>query len=452
MIRGAARVGRGLNAPGRACRCVFWLISVAACASEAAPALDLEVALAAPPRPSNCATVAAGANLQAEVEGVLEGAVLCLEPGSYSGPLTVSRRVEIWGPREAVIRSAGEGTTIQIEADGSAITGLTVDGSGGRFDTLDAAIHVVADDVRVEGVRVQGAAFGLLVEKANRASILNNVVQGPDQGPLGLRGDGIRLWETRDSVVRDNQVIGCRDMVVWYSSRNRLVRNTVVRSRYGTHFMYSHDNHVQGNRYIDNVVGIFIMYSRNLVLRDNLLARSTGPGGMGLGIKESGNLTVSDNAFIANTKGVYMDTAPLEPDDFNTFENNGFFHSEVAVLMHSSEKRNAFRGNQFVSNHSQLQVEGGGDALSVEWDGNSFDDYAGFDMDRDGFGDIPYELRRLSSQLESTYPQLQFFRGAITLQLLDAISSLFPMVEPKTTMVDPRPAMGPVDWSRFDAR
>jgi nitrous oxidase accessory protein len=382
-------------------------------------------------------TVAAGANLQGIIDGADDGATLCLEPGSYFGPLNVTKSVEIWGPRDAVIRSSGEGTTIEIAADGSSLIGVTVDGSGGRFDTLDAAVHVVADDVRVEGIRVQSAAFGLLIEKANRAMILNNVVQGPDEGPLGLRGDGIRLWETRDSEIRDNQVLGCRDMVVWYSSNNKLIRNTVVRSRYGTHFMYSHDNQVEGNEYLDNVVGIFIMYSRNLTLRDNLLARSSGPGGMGLGIKESGNLTVSGNAFIANT----MDTAPLEPDDFNTFENNAFFHSEVAVLMHSSEKRNAFLGNQFVSNHSQLQVEGGGNALGVDWNGNSFDDYAGYDMDRDGFGDIPYELRRLSSQLESTYPQLQFFRGAITLELLDAISSLFPMVEPQTTLIDSRPRM-----------
>jgi nitrous oxidase accessory protein len=396
--------------------------------------------------------VVAGTDLQATVDGANDGAVLCLEPGSYYGPLTFTKSVEIWGPRDAVIRSSGEGTTIEIKADGSALTGLTVDGSGGRFDTLDAAVHVVADDIQVEGVRVQNAVFGLLIEKSNRAKILNNLVQGPDEGPLGLRGDGIRLWETRDSEVRDNQVIGCRDMVIWYSSNNKLVRNTVVRSRYGTHFMYSHGNHVEGNRYLDNVVGIFIMYSRNLTLRDNLLARSSGPGGMGLGIKESGNLTVSDNAFIANTKGVYMDTAPLEPDDFNTFENNAFFHSEVAVLMHSSAKRNAFLGNQFVSNHSQLQVEGGGNALGVDWKGNSFDDYAGYDMDRDGFGDIPYELRRLSSQLESTYPQLQFFRGAITLELLDAISSLFPMIEPETTLIDPRPRMSAVDWKAFDAR
>lgn len=394
----------------------------------------------------------AGSDLQAALDEAEYGATLCLEPGSYGGPIVIGKRVHLWGTRDAVVLSTGQGTTIEVEADGSSLRGFTVDGSGGRFDTLDAAVHVVADDVRVEGVRVDNAAFGLLVEKSNRAMIIDNVVQGPDEGPLGLRGDGIRLWETRESEVRGNQVIGCRDMVIWYSSNNRLLHNTVVRSRYGTHFMYSHDNVVEGNQYLDNVVGIFIMYSRNVALRDNLLARSSGPGGMGLGIKESGNLTVTDNAFIANTKGVYMDTTPLEPDDFNTFEDNAFFHSEVAILMHSSEKRNAFVGNTFVSNHSQLQVEGGGNALSVDWDGNSFDDYAGYDMDRDGYGDIPYELRRLSSQLESTYPQLQFFRGAITLALLDAISSLFPMMEPETTLIDPRPRIGALEWKTLDAR
>ncbi|MFW2388311.1 MAG: nitrous oxide reductase family maturation protein NosD [Polyangiales bacterium] len=451
-MRGAARVGRGLTALGRACLCASFLVAAASCAREAAPSPESRTAAAPPSRPDDCVAVRAGADLQAAIEGAAEGASLCLASGSYDGPLVIGKRIEIWGTRDAFIKSKGQGTTIEMEADGSVLAGLTVDGSGGRFDTLDAAVHVTADDVRVEGVRVQGAAFGLLIEKSNRASIVDNMIQGPDEGPLGLRGDGIRLWETRDSVVRGNQVIGCRDMVVWYSSGNRLIDNTVVRSRYGTHFMYSHENVVEGNRYLDNVVGIFIMYSRNLRLRDNLLARSGGPGGMGLGIKESGNLTVSANAFIANTKAVYMDTAPLEPEDFNTFENNAFFHSEIAVLMHSSEKRNAFRGNHFVSNHSQLQVEGGGNALAVDWQGNSFDDYAGYDMDNDGFGDIPYELRRLSSQLESTYPQLQFFRGAITLQLLDAISSLFPMVEPETTMIDPRPSMGSLDWSTFDAR
>lgn len=452
MSRSAACVGRGLNIPGRARASVLALMTALGCASGTTPPLTGEAASVSPDRPLACVPVAAGADLQAAIDGSEDGAALCLAAGAYDGPLTVTKPVTIWGPREAVIHSGGQGTTIQVQADGAALLGLTVDGSGGRFDTLDAAVHVVADDVRVQGVRVQNAVFGLLVEKVNRAALIDNVVQGPDSGPLGLRGDGIRLWETHDSEVRNNQVIGCRDVVVWYSRDNQIVENTVLRSRYGTHFMYSHGNHVEGNRYLDNVVGIFIMYSRNLTLRDNLLVRSSGAGGMGLGIKESGNLTVTGNAFIADTKGVYMDTTPLEPDDRNIFENNAFFYSEVAVVMHSSEDRNAFIGNTFVSNHSQLEVEGGGNALWVKWEGNAFDDYAGYDMDHDGFGDIPYELRRLSSQLESTYPQLQFFRGAITLGLLDAVSSLFPMIAPKTMLVDPRPRMGAMQWKAFDAR
>ena len=429
------------------------VLAFAACAPNSAAEELVDEAHASPTRPEPCVEVPAGSeDLQGVIDAASAGSSLCLRVGTHHGPLVIDKRLTLWGPRDAVIQSPGHGTTIEVEGDGVELLGFTVDGSGGRFDTLDAAVHVVANDVRVEQLLVRNAAFGLLIEKSNRAAIIDNVVRGPDAGPLGLRGDGIRLWETRDSEVRGNRVIGCRDMVIWYSSNNRLTDNSVVRSRYGTHFMYSHDNLVERNEYIDNVVGIFIMYSRNVSLRKNLLARSSGPGGMGLGIKESGNLTVLKNAFIANTKGVYMDTTPLEPTDFNTFENNAFFHSEVAVLMHSSEKRNAFYGNTFVSNHSQLQVEGGGNALAVDWRGNSFDDYAGYDMDGDGFGDIPYELRRLSSQLESTYPQLQYFRGGITLELLDAISALFPMMAPETTLIDPRPRVHRLEWEVFDAR
>lgn len=452
MSRDAARNGRGRRAFGRACAGVVILLTVASCDSPADSILVGAREHEAPTPSEDCIAVAGGTDLQQAVEEAEEGSTLCLEAGSYDGPLDVTKKVTIWGPHEAVIRSSGKGTTIELRADGAELLGVTVDGSGGRFDTLDAAVHVTGDHNRVEGVVVRNAAFGLLVEKANYALIRNNLVLGPDQGPLGLRGDGIRLWETRHSVIEGNEVVGSRDMVVWYSNDNRIVDNTVLRGRYGTHFMYSHDNVIEGNRYIDNVVGIFIMYGRNIEVKNNLLARSSGPGGMGLGIKESGNLVVSDNFFVSNTKGVYIDTSPLDLEHFNKFERNAFYHSEIAVQMHGSERRNTFSDNTFVSNHSQVQVAGGGDALGVDWKQNAFDDYAGYDMDGDGFGDIPYELRQLSSQLASTYPQLLFFRGAITLELLDAISSLFPLVQPRTTLIDSRPRMNAGTWTDPHAR
>ena len=395
-------------------------------------------------RPTSCSPIEANATLQSAVDRAKPGESLCLANGRYSGPVIIGKPgIRLWGSPRAVIVSTGSGTTVHLKARDTALLGLTVDGSGRRYDLLDAAVHVTADDVRVEGVTVKNAVFGLLLEKVYRATLRFNLVLGPDSGPLGMRGDGIRLWETRQSFVGQNRLVGSRDMVVWYSSGNRFVANTVARGRYGTHFMYSHENRVEDNRYIDNVVGIFAMYSRNLTLKRNLIARSHGAGGMGLGVKESGNLSVEDNRFISNTVGVYLDTSPLEPGDRNRFSRNTISLSQTGVVFHSSQRRNTFADNRFADNQLQVEVAGGGDALGVKWRRNDFDDYIGYDMDNDGYGDVPYTLRRLSSQLQSRFPGLAFFRGSATLALLDAMSELFPLFKPRTILRDPRPRLGP---------
>ena len=46
-----------------------------------------------------------------------------------------------------------------------------------------------------------------------------------------------------------------------------------------------------------------------------------------------------------------------------------------------------------------MVIEGGGDAADVAWSGNYFDDYAGYDLDRDGIGDVAYELRSFEDDL-----------------------------------------------------
>ena len=169
-------------------------------------------------------------------------------------------------------------------------------------------------------------------------------------------------FRARDSVIADNVVTNARDLVVWYSSGNTIRNNHVSGCRYGTHFMYSHKNVVTDNRYRDNVVGIFVMYSHDLELSRNLIAHCRGAAGMGLGIKESGNLQVVENAFLANTTGVYLDSSPLDPAHSNQFDRNQFRMSETAISFHSSSKRNEFTSNSLRDNARQVQVGGGGDA------------------------------------------------------------------------------------------
>ena len=403
------------------------------------------------PRPTAGIAVEPG-ELIAALERAAPGAVLCLEPGVHPGPLTLDKPVTIWGPPQAVVRSQGSGTTIAVEAPGIRLLGFTVDGSGGRFDTTDAAVRVRADGAEVRGLRIINALFGILVELAEHVQIVDNLVVGTGQKAMGLRGDGIRLWETRNSTVSGNRVYDARDVVVWYSSGNRITGNSISGCRYGTHFMYSHENLIAENNYQGNVVGVFVMYSRDVELRRNLIARCSGAAGIGLGVKESGNLTVVENAFLANTTSVYLDTSPLNLDHSNRFERNHFRMSDTAVSFHASPVRNEFIANTLRDNSSQVKVGGGGNALGSIWRGNFWDDYQGYDLDGDGIGDLPYEVRSLSGDLISKHKELAFLRGTPTLHMVDLVGQVLPLFAARQILVDRAPAMTPMALEWLDAR
>jgi nitrous oxidase accessory protein len=398
-------------------------------------------ALPAPAAPSGAVIVAAGLPLQPSIDAAAPGAVLWLEPGDHAGPAVIARPLQLLGTRAAVVSSPGRGTTIDVRADGVVLRGFTVAGSGDRLDQQDGGVRVRGSDVTVAGLRIDGVLFGIQVEQSARVQLLGNRVRGTAEPALGLRGDGIRLWETRDSVVRDNDVDRCRDLVVWYSSHNRLAGNVVRNCRYGTHFMYSHGNDVANNRYVDDVVGVFVMYSHDLTLRRNVLARAGGAAGIGLGLKESGNLVVEDNWILACATGIYLDTAPLDLAHENRFACNTVRLCETAVAFHASAPRNEFTGNDFRDNGAVVAVGGDGDALGCAFHGNHYDTYRGYDLDGDGVGDVPFVFRRLSSQLESRCAELALLHGAPAMAMVDLVGELMPLFAPRELLRDPAPAM-----------
>jgi nitrous oxidase accessory protein len=323
-----------------------------------------------------------------------------------------------------------------------ALLGLTVDGSGSRFDVLDASIKLdKGEDVRIEGVKVERSTFGILLEEAKRVRVVGNHVVGIGGSAFGLRGDGIRLWETYDSLVESNLVEESRDLVVWYSSRNTLRNNVVRQGRYGTHFMYSHGNTVEDCRYLENEVGIFVMYSRDILVRRNLMLGASGAAGMGIGIKESGNARIEDNTLVDNTLGLFLDNSPITRGESNHFERNVIRLGEVGVAFLSTTHDNDFRDNELRDNHTSVRVESGGDAMGLVWEGNIFDDYVGYDLDGDDIGDVPYELSDLGSVLEAQNADLAFLRGTPALSLVSLAGHVVPLLAPKPVLKDARPRM-----------
>lgn len=407
---------------------------------EARGMVDADVA-SGPPRPEPCTWIEPGASIQAALDDVANVAV-CLRSGDHQGPLRLARAVTLWGPSDAILHAPAK-TIVDVSGAGAAVLGLTIDGTGGRFDFVDGAVRIAANDVRVEGVTVTNAMFGILVERAARVRVIGNRIAGSRDPATGLRGDTIRIWETRDSVIEGNTIEDGRDLVVWYSRDNTVANNHVRRARYALHFMYSHGNVVRGNRLVDGVVGVFAMYSRDLRIANNVIANAAGAAGMAVGIKDSGNIFVTGNHLIHDTIGIYVDSSPMQRGDRVEIEGNVVRLGDTGIVFHSSAKDLAVTDNDFADNGVQVRVDGGGDATGALWTGNYFDDYAGYDLDGDGIGDVPYELRSLSNELVARTPNLALFRGTPALALVDAATHLDPLYQPAAVLIDRAPRIAP---------
>jgi nitrous oxidase accessory protein len=193
------------------------------------------------------------------------------------------------------------------------------------------------------------------------------------------------------------------------------------------------------------------MYSRGVRVRRNVFAASGGSAGVGLGLKESGDLRIEENLFVGNTVGIYVDLSPLAAADRNVFARNVLRLNDTAVSFLGPARGNAFLGNGFRDSQVQVAVGGRGDARDAEWRGNEFDDYAGYDLDGDGTGDVPYELRSLASDLVDDAPVLAFFRGTPALALAEAIGRAVPLFESRLVLVDAAPSTIRIPWTDGDA-
>jgi nitrous oxidase accessory protein len=181
------------------------------------------------------------------------------------------------------------------------------------------------------------------------------------------------------------------------------------------------------------------MYSKTTRVQGNQIFNSLGAGGVGIGMKESDDITITGNSIVYCATGIYTDQSPLDDRAVNRIEGNEIAYNAAGIVFHSEWVGNELRSNRFVSNMIGVTVEGNGSARENLWEGNYWSDYEGFDRDGDNVGDTPFEERHYIDQLWADNPVIKFFYGSPVLTFLDYLARLAPFSEPRLILVDRKP-------------
>jgi nitrous oxidase accessory protein len=325
-----------------------------------------------------------------------------------------------------------------LEAGNSVLRGLRLTGSGDSHDTDDACLDVRGHNNVIENLVVDNCLFGIDLKQSSRNIVRGNRISSKPF-ELGVRGDGLRLWYSHHNLVERNEVTDVRDMVGWYSSNNVFRDNVGRRSRYSFHFMFAKDNLVEHNRFYDNMVGVYLMYTERVHVRHNLISHANGAAGMALGFKETSDSDIEGNEFIYCAVGIGSDLSPFQPNTTIRFKNNRFAYNGIAVHFTSELGGNIFTDNAFEGNLNDVIQSGRGMADLNRWEGNYWDGYQGFDRDRNGVGDNPHELYAYADQVWMEIPMARFFKTSPVLELLDFLERLAPFSTPELQARDPKP-------------
>jgi nitrous oxidase accessory protein len=97
-----------------------------------------------------------------------------------------------------------------------------------------------------------------------------------------------------------------------------------------------------------------------------------------------------------------------------------------------------FERNNFVGNTFDLATNSR--SPSTVFAGNYWDDYRGYDVDRDGTGDVPHRPVRLFSVIVARQPASLILLRSTFATLLDAAERVLPSLTPDA-LVDATPAM-----------
>jgi nitrous oxidase accessory protein len=397
------------------------------------------VALAQTTGTSFAATVHVGSgerylSIKDGVAAAAAGDTVLVHSGTYHEfGITVSVPIVLIGVGDPVINARDQGEILTVAADSVHVEGLGFRNVGTSFMEDRAAVRLAeVSGCTVTRCRLDNAFFGIYVEKGLGCTVSDNVIVGQAVRE-STSGNGIHLWYCRDITVTGNEITGHRDGIYFEFVEDSHIEGNLSHGnlRYGLHFMFSHDDTYVDNTFIDNGAGVAVMYSQNVSMRGNRFERNWGSASYGLLLKDIRDSEILENTFYRNTTGIYAEGSNRMQVRRNEFLENGYGIKIMANSMDNVFTENNFRGNMFdVTTNSRQNFS--------RFHSNYWSSYRGYDLDRDGTGDVPHHPVRLFALIVEKQPPGMVLMNSLFVKIIDTAERVMPVFTPET-LVDETP-------------
>ncbi len=384
-------------------------------------------------------TVTPGGNiptLSKAIEMADSNDVIRLQEGRYiERDIVINKPLTIEGEGAAIIDAEGKGFALIVRADNVTIRNIEIRNTGKSF--MDDNAGILYEEVKgglIENVRLRDNYFGIYLSQTSDTIIRNNIVTASNERET-QSGNGIHLWYSKNITIEGNTVRGHRDGIYFEFVEDITITDNLSEQnlRYGQHFMFSDRCKFTKNTYRDNGAGVAVMYTDQVTMTENIFEDNWGSAAYGLLMKEIRESDVYNNTFRNNSTALYMESSSRNRIKNNEFKDNGWALKIMANSMDNQIVRNNFIENSFeVATNSRQNFN--------IFNKNYWSQYSGYDLDRDGVGDVPYRPVRLFSIIIEKQPEVLVLMRSMLIGILDAAERIMPVLTPEE-LVDKKPQM-----------
>jgi nitrous oxidase accessory protein len=375
-------------------------------------------------------------SIQKGIEMANAGDVIEIQKGKYlEHDIIIDKPISIIGNGNPVIDANKEGYGLIIKSNKVQVKGISITNIGKSFTKDFAAIYISkSHDFKIENVTLKNVFFGILIEKSNRGIVRNNNISS--KAILeAASGNGIHAWYCDSLIIDKNVLHNLRDGVYFeFVTHSKVTHNNSYNNlRYGLHFMFSNNDEYHYNTFTNNGAGVAVMFSKFIKMTHNRFQENWGSASYGLLLKEIYDTEIEYNVFEKNTVGINAEGSTRINYKNNDFSGNGW-----AVKISGACYANIFKRNNFLNNSFDVSYNSKMNDNSFE--GNYWSSYTGYDLDKDGLGDVPFRPVKLFSYIVNRTPETILLLRSLFMEILNFSEKVSPVFTPDNLM-DNKPLM-----------